>query len=135
MQTKIYSKTGQMTMHENIDIIEEHRFLSALSDRVHHFTSGKKKYTCYAGVVVPYNIGVVLILWALTGSRAYSSLLEEHQETMDEIRMMNPNETALSQNNDAAAYQLCRKLRHIMETWDPGHFDDIVPTRTTDLEV
>jgi hypothetical protein len=122
-------------MHDTIDVIEEQRFLSALSDRVHHFTAGKKKYTCYAGVVVPYNIGTVLILWALTGSRAYASLLEDHQEIMDEIRLMNPNEKTLSQSNDSAAYQLCRKLRNIMSTWEPEHFEDVVPAETIVPEV
>ena len=114
--------------------LEEARVLSQLDDRVHHvIDSMGRKYTCYAGLIVPYNIGVTVILYVLTNSGAYHGKLSSHMD-IDEIRRLNPHDPRLSSPDIKIPLYLCSKMRTIMETWEPQHFDDLVPAGWPDLE-
>jgi len=73
-----------------LDEIEELRTLSILDNRLHHRTiSSGDIYTVFQGVVLPYNLGVSVILWNLTNSLVYSNLINS-DESRKIILDLNP---------------------------------------------
>jgi hypothetical protein len=113
--------------------LEETRVLSQLDDRVHYVIDlDGRKYTCYAGLVVPYSVGATVMLYVLTNSGAYHGKLETFMDK-EEIKRLNRHDSKLLSPGVKIPFYLCSKMRTIMETWEPHHFDELVPTSWPDL--
>ncbi|MBX9699947.1 MAG: hypothetical protein K2X74_10960, partial [Acetobacteraceae bacterium] len=58
------------TLHEEL---KELRMLGMMDNRIHHRKiSDGRIYTSFQGILLPYNLGVAVILWNLTNSLVYS---------------------------------------------------------------
>ena len=106
--------------------MEDARVFSKLSDRVYHFESSGRRYTSFSDLIVPYNVGAVLIVWALTKSVMYHRLMEENLD-LESIIALNPSNLEIKEPNLKLSYFMFNRMTTIMETWEPSNFDDVVP--------
>lgn len=111
---------------DTITMIEEARMFSKLSDRLYHFENDGKRYTSFSDLIVPYNVGAIMIVWALTKSSIYHGLLESCLDK-DCIRALNPENEYLRDPTIKIPMFMYNKLISIMETWEPNQFDDVIP--------
>jgi len=115
--------------------LEETRVLSQLDDRVHYVVDQNgRKYTCYAGLIVPYNVGTTVMLYVLTNTAAYHDKLESFMDK-DEIKRLNQHDSKLVSPGIKIPFYLCSRMRTIMETWEPHHFDELVPRVWSDPDL
>jgi hypothetical protein len=115
-----------MTTTEIDPQMEDARLFSKLSERVYHFESNGRRYTSFSDLIVPYNIGAVLIVWALTKSVIYHRLMEDHLDR-ELIMSLNPDSLEIRKPDLKIPYFMFKKMTTIMETWEPSNFDDVVP--------
>jgi phosphoglycerate-specific signal transduction histidine kinase len=106
------------------NVVEQTRILSLLSERYHVVRRENQVYACFAGIVLPVELGHVVFLWALLDAKYYTKLLIKR---MEEIRQLNIGHLDITdeQTADDLAHYLRDRMRCIMRTWQAEHFEDV----------
>jgi len=104
--------------------LEELRVYSLLSDQLHYIDINGDKYACFAGYNIPYCMVGSFLIWAWTGSKVYTKLYKE-SEMVEILQKLNQHDQHITNTPKEAAWYLTNKLRTIMQTWEPHHFDDV----------
>ena len=90
--------------------IEDLKTLSLLDNRIHHaIANDGKMYTSFSGIIIPYNIGVSIILWSLTNSQVHLKLLDD-KKTNKLIRKLNPTYEKFFEKNIKIVPHIIRKF-------------------------
>lgn len=112
-------------MMDTEDVVEQTRVLSLLSERYHLVSVGGKNYACFAGMVLPADLGQVVFLWAMVDAKYYAKLLENR---MAEILQLNGRNQDIANRGQAEsmAWYLKDRMQGIMRTWGPEHFEDVL---------
>jgi hypothetical protein len=116
-----------MTIIDASDPIEEARTFSKLSDRIYHFEHNGNRYTSFSDLVVPYSVGALLAIWAMTKSTIYHKLLDATLD-VDAMRALNPDSAEMRAENIKIPMFMHNKMILVMKTWEPHQFEDVIPS-------
>lgn len=103
-----------------INDVEAVRIQSQLSERLHYVESDGKKYMCFSGITLPYNIGVSFLIWGMSNTDPYR--VSWSVEMINEIRELNP----IDISNQITTGFLIRKFRTYLRTSE-NQLDEIIP--------
>ena len=106
-------------MHESI---EEMRVFSQLTQGFHVIEAANEKFGVIGGLVLPYNLAVVFILYTVTGSSTYQTLITQQQlDTMSTLNTHDKN-MPLSTDKNTLIWYISMKVRDILITCDSSWF-------------
>jgi len=111
--------------------LESMRVFSQLSNLCHYIDIAESKYACIAGLILPYNVAVAVMLWVMTGNKTYSNMLNANIDAVSAIVDLNPQDTTLTLRSADVSWYLHCRLSSVMRDWTSTDFDQIALTLTT----
>ena len=111
--------------------LEETRVFSQLTGGCYYADVGREKYVCIGGIVLPYRIGVNMMIWVMAKSTSYHHLLDvadiQQIITMNPESFRRPNYGNKPQDRAFTCWDIFYKIETIMRNWSMEEFDKFVP--------
>lgn len=110
----------------NINKIEEVRIQSQLSERIHFVENDEKYYLCISGIILPYNFGVIMLVWTLSGRRYFSRLIDHNENELKHIQLLNQSNEAIQDNSKLIIYLMQVFQRYVFQS-SIDQLSEIIP--------
>ena len=107
--------------------IQEIQVFSQLSGSCHFVSVDNDHYACIGGIVLPYSIAVVIMLWVMTGNYSYEPMLCKSTQ-LSEVLKLNTHNIELTEKTDPydIVHLLHSKIEAIMASWSGIEFDRLL---------
>jgi hypothetical protein len=112
------------TMSKNL---HEMQVFSQLSGGCHLVSVGTDQYACIGGIVLPYSIAVVVMLWVMTGNCSYEPILCESAQLSDVLKLNTHNIELIKKTDPyGMVHFLHSKIETVMANWSEIEFERLL---------
>lgn len=111
----------------NIEEVNAVRIQSKLSERLHYVEVDSKRYLCVSGIALPYNIGVVFLLWAMAGFNMYSKIAQDNTIPVDLIQKLNPDIEDIQKGSTILLRSVTETFQNYIRRSTMADLNEIIP--------